>query len=77
VKLTISTWGPRTPIHVVIADLCEAAVDQIVGNANIATLQNYVVTDAALSRALSKLGRTPADVIGLNRVGTKVTLYIL
>jgi hypothetical protein len=77
VKLAISSHGPATPLHVVIVDFCRDAIAQIVGNANIVTLQKTVTGDGAVSRALKRLGRQPSAVIGLDKVGTKVTLYIL
>jgi hypothetical protein len=46
-------------------------------DANIAQLQTFVSGNAALSSNLAKLGHGPADVIGADRQGNTLILYVI
>lgn len=72
-----ATWNGIASIKVVNVGVCDSAAGSITGNANIGRLQSFVNSRPALRDSLGKLGHTPSDVIGIDKNGRTLTVYVL
>lgn len=77
VQSTFNSWGPVSEVKLVDVGLCPTAAPEIVGNPNISRLQAYIGSHAALRAQIDKLGHAPDDVIGMDKSGGTLTVYVM
>jgi hypothetical protein len=74
---TFATWGQVSSVKVVDVGLCGEAGASIAGNGNIVRLQSMIAAQPALRSSLGKLGHTPNDVIGADKSGNTLVVYVM
>jgi hypothetical protein len=77
VQSTFDSWGAVSAVKVVDVGLCPAAAPEIVADANISRLQRHISTHAALREQIGRLGHEPADVIGMDKSGKTLVIYVM
>jgi len=73
---TFSTWAGATGLKIVDVGLCNGAGARIGAAANIAQLQSFVNGNAVLKSSLQQRGHAPGDVIGIDKKGTTLVIYV-
>lgn len=73
---TLSNWVKASTISVVSTRLCDSAKMTISGDANVARLQAFVNSSPAIKSTLARQGRSANDVIGVDRKGSTLVVYV-
>jgi|GEM_PF-6590306 len=74
---TFASWADVTSLKVVDVNLCGGAGAAIGASANVDRLQSFVAGNAALKTGLGKTGRSPDEVIAVDKTGRTLTLYVM
>lgn len=74
---TFATWAGSSNLKIVDVGLCNGAGTAISANANVDRLQSFVASNAVLKASLGKAGHGPGDVIGADKNGQTLTVYVM
>jgi hypothetical protein len=74
---TFSGWRQASSIKIVDVGLCDGAGAGIASDNNVARLQAFVAAQPTLRNSLGKLGHAPGDVIGVDRTGQTLVVYVM
>ncbi len=74
---TPNGWAGASRLRVIDVGLCKSAGVAIAGDANVDRLQSLVAGNAGLKASLGKSGRTPNDVIAVDKSGQTLTVYVM
>jgi hypothetical protein len=77
VNATFASWGGARNVNIVDVNLCSAAQAKIASQNNIGRLQQYLSMQASLVDRLESAGHVSADVIGADKSGTTLVLYVM
>lgn len=72
----LSSWLTASSVSIINTNLCNGARSSISRDANVARLQAFVSGNAALKSMLAKQGRSPSDVIAVDKKGDTLTVYV-
>ena len=72
----LSSWVDASSVSIVNTGLCDSARMKIARDANVARLQTFVDGNAAIKSMLAKQGRSPTDVIALDKKGGTLVVYV-
>ena len=70
-------WGGASRLRVIDVGLCKSAGAAISSDSNVDRLQSLVAGNAGLKASLSKSGRSPNDVIAVDKNGQTLTVYVM
>jgi hypothetical protein len=71
-----SSWVSTSAISVIDTRLCDTARRTISNDPNVARLQAFVNGNALVKSTLQKQGRSPSDVIAIDKKGDTLVVYI-
>lgn len=74
---TFSTWSGATSIKIIDAGICDSAASSLNSQPNIGRLQSYLDSNAPLKAGLGKAGRSPNDVVAVDRNGSDLVVYVM
>ncbi|MEP7241095.1 MAG: hypothetical protein ABI697_09450 [Devosia sp.] len=75
-RATFSSWAGASSIRIVDAGVCPASLGSLSQSGNIAALQAFVAASPALNSALSQQGHSASEVIGIDRQGNTLIVYV-
>jgi hypothetical protein len=74
---TFNSWRAVTGIKVVDLRLCDRSGRAIARNGNIAQLQAYLAGNPAIEASLRKAGSSAQNVVGVDKQGRTLILYVI